>query len=191
MHNLIIGLLVKYHRYMLYKNMSQELIVVIFSILLLTGISAVPSIHVTIYGQQQQQQQQEAQQQSPLKIEQNQTIDTSKMINQIGERVEAANPDSNSTLVQQVIIELAEHTTKTSSKEQVNKEISQIASHVEKDPNGIVSQLLSHFAQELSLQEGESGYDDALVGEDQSPSVVTTLPDGEVDTENEDDAGAG
>jgi hypothetical protein len=190
MHNLIIGLLVRYLRYMLYKNMSQELIVVIFSILLLTGISAVPSIHVTIYGQQQQQQQ-EAQQQSPLKIEQNQTIDTSKMINQIGEQVEAANPDSNSTHVQQVIIELAEHTTKTSSKEQVNKEISQIASQVEKDPNGIVSQLLSHFAQELSLQEGESGYDDALVGDDQSPSVVTTLPDGEVDTENEDDAGAG
>jgi hypothetical protein len=190
MHNLIIGLLVRYLRYMLYKNMSQELIVVIFSILLLTGISAVPSIHVTIYGQQQQQQQ-EAQQQSPLKIEQNQTIDTSKMINQIGEQVEAANPDSNSTHVQQVIIELAEHTTKTSSKEQVNKEISQIASQVEKDPNGIVSQLLSHFAQELSLQEGESGYDDALVGEDQSPSVVTTLPDGEVDTDNEDDAGAG
>jgi hypothetical protein len=185
MHNLIIGLLVRYHRYMLYKNLSQELIVVIFSILLLTGISAVPSIHVTIYGQQQ-----EAQQQSHLKIEQNQTIDTSKMINQIGERVEAANPGSNSTLVQQVIIELAEHTTKTSSKAEVNKEISQIASHVDKDPNGIVSQLLSHFAQELSLQEGESGYDDALVGEDQSPSVVTTLSDGEVDTEHEDDAGA-
>ena len=166
--------------------MLQELIVVVIvSILLLTGISTVPSIQVRIYGQQQ-----DAQQETQPKLEQDQTIDMSKVINQIGQRVEAAKPNTNSTLVQQVIIQLAKHAAKTSSNAEVNEEIALIASQVDKDPNGIVSQLLSHFAKELSLQQGESGYDDALVGEDQSPSVVTTLPDGEVATEP-DDSGAG
>jgi hypothetical protein len=158
---------------MLNKNMLQELVVVILSIVLLTGISMATSIQFTIYGQQQ-----ESKQQSQPKLEQNQTIDMSKMINQIGEQVAAADPDSNSTLVEQVIVQLAEHTAKTSSKAEINKQISQIASEVDKDPNGIVSQLISHFAQDLALQEGGNGYDDALVGEEQMPSVVPTLPDG-------------
>jgi hypothetical protein len=168
------------------KNMLQELIVVVIvSILLLTGISTVPSIQVRIYGQQQ-----DAQQETQPKLEQDQTIDMSKVINQIGQRVEAAKPNTNSTLVQQVIIQLAKHAAKTSSNTEVNEEIALIASQVDKDPNGIVSQLLSHFAKELSLQQGGNGFDDALVGEDQMPSVVTTLPDGEVATEP-DDSGAG
>jgi cytoskeletal protein RodZ len=160
---------------MLNKKMLQELVVVILSIVLLTGISMATSIQFTIYGQQQESKQQ----QSQPKLEQNQTIDMSKMINQIGQQVAAANPDSNSTLVEQVIVQLAEHTAKTSSKAEINKQISQIASEVDKDPNGIVSQLISHFAQDLALEVGGNGYDDALVGEEQMPSVVTTLPDGE------------
>jgi hypothetical protein len=184
MHNLIIGLLLRHHCSMHNKNMSQELkVVVIVSILLLTGIFIVPSIEFRIYGQQA------AQKQTQPKLEQDQTIDMSKVINQIGQQVEAAKPDRNSTLVQQVIIQLAKNAAKTSSKAEVNKEIGQIASQVDKNPNGIVSQLLSHFAQELSLQQGGNGFDDALVGQDQTPSVVTTLPDGEVATEP-DDSGA-
>lgn len=166
---------------MLNKKMLQELVVVTLSIVLLTGISMATSIQFTIYGQQQ-----ESKQQSQPRIEQNQTIDMSKMINQIGQQVAAANPDSNSTLVEQVIVQLAEHTAKTSSKAEINKQISLIASEVDKDPNGIVSQLISHFAQDLALQEGGNGYDDALVGEEQMPSVVTTLPDGEGTTEHND-----
>lgn len=167
---------------MLNKKMLQELVVVILSIVLLTGISMATSIQFTIYGQQQESKQQ----QSQPRIEQNQTIDMSKMINQIGQQVAAANPDSNSTLVEQVIVQLAEHTAKTSSKAEINKQISLIASEVDKDPNGIVSQLISHFAQDLALEEGGNGYDDALVGEEQMPSVVTTLPDGESTTEHND-----
>ena len=161
---------------MLNKKMLQELAVVIFSIVLLTGISIVTSIQFKIYGQQQSQ----------PKLEQNQTIDMSKMINQIGQQVAAANPNSNSTLVEQVIVQLAEHTAKTSSKADIDNQISQIASEVDKDPNGIVSQLISHFAQDLALEEGGNGYDDALVGEGQMPSVVTTLPDREGTTESDD-----
>ena len=161
---------------MLNQKMLQELVVVILSIVLLTGISIVTSIQFTIYGQQQSQ----------PKLEQNQTIDMSKMINQIGQQVAAANPTSNSTLVEQVIVQLAEHTAKTSSKADINNQISQIASEVDKDPNGIVSQLISHFAQDLALEEGGNGYDDALVGEEQTPSVVTTLPDRDGTTEPDD-----
>ena len=167
---------------MLNKKMLQELVVVILSIVLLTGISVATSIQFTIYGQQQESKQQ----QSQPRIEQNQTIDMSKMINQIGQQVADANPDSNSTLVEQVIVQLAEHTAKTSSKAEINKQISLIASEVDKDPNGIVSQLISHFAQDLALEEGGNGYDDALVGEEQMPSVVTTLPNGESTTEHND-----
>lgn len=167
-------------------NTSQELIVVlIVLILLLTEISTVPSLQIRIYGQQQN-----TQQQTQPKIEQDQIIDMSKVINQIGQQVATARPDSNSTLVQQVIIQLAKHAAEHSSKAQVNKEIALIASQVDKDPNGIVSQLLSHFAKELSSQQGGNGFDDALVGQDQMPSVVTTLPDGEVATEP-DNSGAG
>ena len=162
--------------YMLNQKMLQELVVVILSIVLLTGISIVTSIQFKIYGQQQSQ----------PKLEQNQTIDMSKMINQIGQQVAAANPNSNSTLVEQVIVQLAEHTAKTSSKADSNNQISQIASEVNKDPNGIVSQLISHFAQDLASEEGGNGYDDALVGEEQMPSVVTTLPDREGTTEPDD-----
>jgi hypothetical protein len=185
MHNLIIGLLLRYQCSMHNKNMLQELtVVVIVSIFLLAGIAVVPSIQFKIYGQQA------TQKQTQPKLEQDQTIDMSKVINQIGQQVEAAKPDRNSSLVQQVITQLAKNAAKTSSKAEVNKEIGQIASQVEKNPNGIVSQLLSHFAQELSLQQGGNGFDDALVGQDQMPSVVTTLPDGEVATEP-DDSGAG
>jgi hypothetical protein len=166
---------------MLKNTMSNGLKVVVFSLVLLTGILIISSTaQIQIYGQQQQQQQ-------PQPKLQYQKIGISKIINQIGQRVAGANPNTNSTLVEQVIVQLAEHTAQNSGIAQANNEISQIASNVDKYPNGIVSQLLSHFAQELTLQEGEAGYDDALVEEDM-PSAVTILPDKEAAT---DDDGSG
>lgn len=124
--------------------------VIISLIVLLSGISIVPSIQVGIYGQQQRQQQK---------------IDIRKIINDIAQQVASADPDTNSTHVKQVIEQLSKHSAQNSSKAEVNREIRQIASQVARYPNGIVSQLLSHFAQELTFVEGEVGYDDALVAE--------------------------
>ena len=75
MHNLIIGLLLRYQCSMHNKNMLQELtVVVIVSIFLLAGIAVVPSIQFKIYGQQA------TQKQTQPKLEQDQTIDMSKVI---------------------------------------------------------------------------------------------------------------
>ena len=123
--------------------------VIISLIVLLSGISIVPSIQVGIYGQQEQQQK----------------IDIRKIINDIAQQVASADPDTNSTHVKQIIEQLSKHSAQNSSKAEVNREIRQIASQVARYPNGIVSQLLSHFAQELTFVEGEVGYDDALVAE--------------------------
>jgi hypothetical protein len=148
---------------MLKKSVSGKLGgAVMLLTVLLSAIFVVPSIQLEIYGQQQQQQQEQQQ-----KV-QHQKVSISKIINQIGQRVADANPDTNSTLVQQVIVQLAKHTAQTSSKAQANKEIREIASQVDKYPNGIISRLLSHFAQELTLEEGEVGYDDALAAEEMS-----------------------
>ena len=123
--------------------------VIISLIVLLSGISIVPSIQVGIYGQQEQQQK----------------IGIRKIINDIAQQVASADPDTNSTHVKQIIEQLSKHSAQNSSKAEVNREIRQIASQVARYPNGIVSQLLSHFAQELTFVEGEVGYDDALVAE--------------------------
>lgn len=131
------------------KKIISNLGVIISLIALLSGISIVPSIQVGIYGQQEQQQK----------------IGIRKIINDIAEHVASADPDTNSTHVKQVIEQLSKHSAQTSSKAEVNKEIRQIASQVTRYPNGIVSQLLSHLAQELTIIEGEVGYDDALVAE--------------------------
>ena len=130
------------------KNMSN-LGVIISLIVLLSEISILPSIQIGIYGQQEQQQK----------------IGIRKLINDIAQQVASADPDTNSTHVKQVIEQLSKHSSESSSKAEVNKEIRQIASQVARYPNGIVSQLLSHLAQELTFVEGEVGYDDALAAE--------------------------
>jgi CII-binding regulator of phage lambda lysogenization HflD len=133
----------------MFKKSMSNLGVIISLIVLLSGISIVPSIQVGIYGQQEQQQK----------------IGIRKIINDIAQQVASADPDTNSTHVKQIIEQLSKHSAQNSSKAEVNREIRQIASQVARYPNGIVSQLLSHFAQELTLVEGEVGYDDALVAE--------------------------
>ena len=135
--------------YNMFKKSISNLGVIISLIALLSGISIVPSIQVGIYGQQEQQQK----------------VGIRKIINDIAEHVASADPDTNSTHVKQVIEQLSKHSAQTSSKAEVNKEIRQIASQVARYPNGIVSQLLSHLAQELTIIEGEAGYDDALAAE--------------------------
>jgi CII-binding regulator of phage lambda lysogenization HflD len=133
----------------MFKKRMSNLGVIISLIVLLSGISIVPSIQVGIYGQQEQQQK----------------IGIRKLINDIAQQVASADPDTNSTHVKQVIEQLSKHSAESSSKAEVNREIRQIASQVARYPNGIVSQLLSHFAQELIFVEGEVGYDDALAAE--------------------------
>jgi CII-binding regulator of phage lambda lysogenization HflD len=133
----------------MFKKSMSNLGVIISLIVLLSGISIVPSIQVGIYGQQEQQQK----------------IGIRKIINDIAQQVASADPDTNSTHIKQVIEQLSKHSAQNSSQAEVNREIRQIASQVARYPNGIVSQLLSHFAQELTFVEGEVGYDDALVAE--------------------------
>jgi CII-binding regulator of phage lambda lysogenization HflD len=133
----------------MFKKSMSNLGVIISLIVLLSGISIVPSIQVGIFGQQEQQQK----------------IGIRKLINDIAQQVASADPDTNSTHVKQGIEQLSKHSSKSSSKAEVNKEIRQIASQVARYPNGIVSQLSCHFAQELTFVEGEVGYDDALAAE--------------------------
>jgi CII-binding regulator of phage lambda lysogenization HflD len=135
--------------YKMFKKNMSNLGVIISLIVLLSEISILPSIEIGIYGQQEQQQK----------------IGIRKIINDIAQQVASAHPDTNSTHVKQVIEQLSKHSSESSSKAEVNKEIRQIASQVARYPNGIVSQLLSHFAQELTFVEGEVGYDDALAAE--------------------------
>jgi CII-binding regulator of phage lambda lysogenization HflD len=135
--------------YKMFKKNISNLGVIISLIVLLSEISILPSIQIGIYGQQEQQQK----------------IGIRKIINDIAQQVASAHPDTNSTHVKQVIEQLSKHSSESSSKAEVNKEIRQIASQVARYPNGIVSQLLSHFAQELTFVEGEVGYDDALAAE--------------------------
>ena len=135
--------------YKMFKTNMSNLGVIISLIVLLSEISILPSIQIGIYGQQEQQQK----------------IGIRKIINDIAQQVASAHPDTNSTHVKQVIEQLSKHSSESSSKAEVNKEIRQIASQVARYPNGIVSQLLSHFAQELTFVEGEVGYDDALAAE--------------------------
>jgi CII-binding regulator of phage lambda lysogenization HflD len=134
--------------YKMFKKSMSNLGVILSLIVLLSGVAILPSKQIGIYGQQEQQQK----------------IGIGKIINDIAQ-VASADPDTNSTHVKQGIEQLSKHSSKSSSKAEVNKEIRQIASQVARYPNGIVSQLLSHFVQELTFVEGEVGYDDALVAE--------------------------
>jgi CHASE3 domain sensor protein len=70
------------------KNIISKLVVIALSIVLLTGISIVPVIQVRIYTQQSQQ--------TP---QQQNKVDLSQAIKQIGQQVADANPGTHPTHV--------------------------------------------------------------------------------------------
>jgi hypothetical protein len=119
------------------NNIISKLAVIVLSIVLLTGISLVPALQIGVNGQVQQQPQQQKQ------------VGLSQVIKQIAQQVANANPGTNATHVQQVLVQLAKQTAQTASKEQAIQEIRQISSQVSAYPFGTVSQSLSHFAQQV------------------------------------------
>src|SRR5215210_8975107 len=119
------------------NNFISKFAGIVLSIVLLTGISLVPVLQIGVNGQQQQQQPQQ----------QNQ-VGLSQVIKQIAQQVSNANPGTNATHVQQVLVQLAKQTAQTVSQEQAIQEIRQISSQITKFPYGTVSQVLAHFAQQ-------------------------------------------
>jgi hypothetical protein len=153
------------------NNIISKFAVITLSIVLLTGISLVPALQIGVSGQLQQQQQQPQQQKQ---------VGLSQVIKQITQQVANANPGTNATHVQQILIQLAKQTAQTASKEQAIQEIRRISSQIAKFPFGTVSQSLAHFAQQVGtggtsitqiaqqiIQEKSS------TGKDVSGSVVT------------------
>jgi hypothetical protein len=104
------------------NNIIPKLAVIVLSIVLLTGISLVPALQIGVNGQVQQQQQQQPQQQNQVGL--------SQVIKQIAQQVANANPGTNATHVQQILVQLAKQTAQTASQEQAIQEIRQISSHV-------------------------------------------------------------
>jgi hypothetical protein len=126
------------------KKFTSELALIVLPIVLLTGISLIASLQTGIHDQlqQQQQQQQQAQQQKQVGL--------SLIIKQVAQQVAAANPSINANHVYQILVQLAKQTAQTASKEQAIHEIRQISSQVTKYPFGTLSQVLSHFAQQVA-----------------------------------------
>src|ERR671910_3591584 len=122
------------------NNIIPKLAVIVLSIVLLTGISLVPALQIGVNGQVQQQQQPSQQNQVGL----------SQVIKQIAEQIANANPGTNATHVQQILVQLAKQTAQTASREQAIQEIREISSHVTTYPFGPLSQVLSHFAQQVA-----------------------------------------
>jgi uncharacterized protein YyaL (SSP411 family) len=87
------------------------------------------------------------QQQQPP--QQQKQVGLSQVIKQIAQQVANANPGTNATQIQQVLVQLAKQTAQTASKEQAIQEIQQISSQIAKFPYGTVSQSLAHFAGQL------------------------------------------
>jgi hypothetical protein len=127
-------------RHLLKTNSISKFAVIVLSIVILTGISLVPALQIGVNGQVQQQQQPSQQKQVGL----------SQVIKQIAQQVASANPGTNATHVQQVLIQLAKQTAQTASKEQAIQEIRQISSQIAKYPFGTVSQSLAHFASQVA-----------------------------------------
>src|SRR5829696_4759167 len=92
------------------NNIISKLAVIALSIVLLTGISLVPALQIGVNGQVQQQQQQQPQQQKQVGL--------SQVIKQIAQQVVTANPGTNATQVEQVLLQLAKQTAQTATKEQ-------------------------------------------------------------------------
>src|SRR5215204_632798 len=122
------------------KKYMSVLEVIALSIVLLTGISLVPALQIGVNGQVQQLQQPQQQKQVGL----------SQVIKQIAQQVSNANPGTNATHVYQILVQLAKQTAQTASKEQAIQEIQQISSQIAKYPFGPLSQVLSHFAQQVA-----------------------------------------
>jgi hypothetical protein len=129
------------HRQHLKSNniIISKLAVIVLSIVLLTGISLVPALQIGVNGQVQQQQPSQQKQ-----------VGISQVIKQIAQQVSNANPGTNATHVQQILVQLAKQTAQTASKEQAIQEIQQISSQIAKSPFGTVSQSLAHFAQQVA-----------------------------------------
>src|SRR5829696_5588115 len=121
------------------NNLISKLAIIVLSVVLLTGISLVPALQVEVYGQVQQQQPRQQKQ-----------VGLSQVIKQIAQQVANANPGTNATHVQQILVQLAKQTAQTASKEQAIQEIQQISSQIAKYPFGPLSQVLSHFAQQVA-----------------------------------------
>ena len=116
----------------------SKLAIIVLSIVLLTGISLVPALQASAYGQSQQAPQQQKQ------------VGLSQVIKQIAQQVSNANPGTNATHVQQLLVQLAKQTAQTSSQGEAIKEIRQISSQVATYPFGTLSQVLSYFAQQVA-----------------------------------------
>jgi hypothetical protein len=139
-------------RHLLKTNNISKFAVIVLSILLLTGISLVPALQIGVHGQvqQQQQQQQPQQLQQQNQVSLSQVIKQMQVIKQVAQQVASANPDTNATHVQQILVQLAKQTAQTASQEQAIQEIRQISSQIAKYPFGPLSQVLSHFAQQVA-----------------------------------------
>jgi hypothetical protein len=77
------------------NNIISKFAVIVLSIVLLTGISFVPALQIGVNGQLQQQQQQPQQQKQ---------VGLSQVIKQIAQQVANANPGTNATHVQQILV---------------------------------------------------------------------------------------
>jgi hypothetical protein len=104
---------------------SKLSVIIVLSVVLLTGTSLVSPIQLGIYGQLEQ-----PQQQSSLQAPQQQQnkVGLSQVIKQIAQQVATANPGTNATQVYQILVQLARQTAQTSSQEQAIQEIRQISS---------------------------------------------------------------
>jgi hypothetical protein len=91
---------------------------------------------------QKQQQQRQPQQQNQVGL--------SQVIKQIAQQVATANQGTSAAHVQQILVQLAKQTAQTASQEQAIEEIREISSHIAKYPFGPLSQVLSHFAQQVA-----------------------------------------
>jgi uncharacterized membrane protein YgcG len=131
------------------NTISKLAVIIVLSVVLLTGTSLVSSIQLGVYGQLEQQQQQSSSLQAPQQQQQNK-IGLSQVIEQIAQQVATANPGTNVTQVYQILVQLAKQTAQTSSQAQAIQEIRQISSDVSAYPFGTLSQVLSYFAQQLA-----------------------------------------
>ena len=107
-------------------------------------ISFIPVLQVGVYAQQPQQLQQ---QQAP---QQQNRVGISQVIKQIAQQVATANPGTNATHVYQILVQLAKQTAQISNQAEAIKDIRQIFLQVTAYPFGTLSQVLSHFAQQLA-----------------------------------------
>jgi hypothetical protein len=112
----------------------SKLVVIVLSIILLTGISFIPILLTGVYAQQSQPQ---SQQQTPQ--QQKNRIGLSQIIKQIAQQIATANPGTNSSHVYQILVQLAKQTAQTSSQAEAIKEIRQISTQVDAYPFGILS----------------------------------------------------